>query len=64
VFPAELAAVLQAQAVYSIAQFYDLFIGPNVATPGWAITYEELIQWWSCAAMQVAAAVGPPAVPA
>jgi len=64
VFPTELAAALQAQAVYCIAQFYDPFIGPNVAAPGWAVTYEEMIQWWSCAAMQVAAIVGPPAAPA
>jgi len=64
VFPTELATVLQAQAVYSIAQFYDLFIGPNMATPGWSVTYEELIQWWSCAAIRVATVVGRPAVPA
>jgi len=64
VFPTELAAVLQAQAVYSIPQFCDLFIGPNMVTADWAVTYEEIIQWWDCAAMRVAAVVGPRAVPA
>jgi len=43
VFPTELAGVLQAQAVHSIPQFYDLSIGPNMATAGWAVTYKELI---------------------
>jgi len=33
-----------------------------MATAGWAVTYEELIQWWSCAAMRVTGVVGPPAV--
>ena len=64
VLPLEFAAAFQASVSYTITQFYDTFIAPNVADAAWVTTYEEMVQWWICAAMRAPAIVGPPAVPA